>query len=91
MRECDLRHAGFDISGGLDGFWQNSHQAKPDNLLYQRFNGYLVRHTQLNGSFYKRLPVIASVAGLRWMLKIDTDATQQPVDSKEKAVLREIK
>lgn len=59
--------------------------------MYQRFNGYLVRHTQLNGSFYKWLPVIASVAGLRWMLKIDTDAIQQPVDSKEKAVLRVIK
>jgi len=73
---------GLTFQEGLDHFWQNSQQAKPDKLLLQRFNGYLIQHTQLNGSFYKRLPVIASVAGLRWMSKIDTVAAHQPGDRK---------
>ena len=82
---------GLTFQGGVDHFWQNAQQSQPDKLLLQRFNGYLLQHTQLNGSFYKRLPVIASVAGLRWMLRIDTDAAQQSIDSKKKAVLRVIK
>lgn len=71
---------GLTFQGGLDHFWQNSQQAKPDKLLLQRFHGYLIQHTQLNGSFYKRLPVIASVAGLRWITKMDTVAVHQPCD-----------
>lgn len=82
---------GLTSRDGLDDFWQNSQQAKPDKLLLQRFNGYLVQHTQLNGSFYKRLPVIASVAGLRWIMKIENDAVQQPADSEGKVMLRVIK
>ena len=76
---------GLTFQQGLDDFWQNSHKAKPDKLLLMRFNGYLVQHTQLNGSFYKRLPIIASVAGLRWMLKIGTDTTLKSVDRRDKA------
>lgn len=76
---------GLAFQQGLDSFWQNSHQARPDKLLLMRFNGYLVQHTQLNGSFYKRLPIIASVAGLRWMLKISTATTLKSVNKKDKA------
>lgn len=73
---------GLTFQEGLDNFWHNSQQAKPDKQLLQRFHGYLIQHTQLNGSFYKRLPIIASIAGLRWIAKIGTVATHQPGDRK---------
>ena len=76
---------GLTFQGGLDDFWQNSQQAKPDKLLLTRFIGYLVLNSQLNGSFYKRLPIIASVAGLRWVSKIDTVTTLKPVQREDKA------
>lgn len=76
---------GLTFQGGLDDFWQNAQQAKPDNMLLQRFNGYLVQHTQLNGSFYKRLPIIASIAGLRWTLDTDTVTTLKLIDREDKA------
>ena len=76
---------GLTFQRGLDDFWQNAQQSKPDNLLLQRFNGYLVQHTQLNGSFYKRLPIIASFAGLRWKLKINNVVTLKPGDRQDKA------
>ncbi|WP_435626653.1 capsule biosynthesis protein [Candidatus Ferrigenium straubiae] len=57
---------GLTFGGSLADFWRNAQQAKPDRLLFERFHSYLVRYTQLNGSFYKRLPIVASVAGMRW-------------------------
>ena len=36
--------------------------------LLKNFLDYLVAHSQLNGSFYKRLPVMASKTGLCWCL-----------------------
>lgn len=75
---------GLTFQGSLDEFWQASHLAKPDSALLQRFNGYLVRHTQLNGSFYKRLPIVASVAGLRWTLKIDNVVPLKQIDKIDK-------
>jgi capsular polysaccharide export protein len=76
---------GLTFQGGLDDFWQNHQKAKPDKWLLARFNGYLVQHTQLNGSFYKRLPIIASVAGLRWKLQPGIVVIRQPVERKDKA------
>lgn len=76
---------GLTFQAGLDEFWQNPEQAKPDKFLLARFNGYLVQHTQLNGSFYKRLPIIASVAGLRWMLQPGIVVIRHPIDRKDKA------
>lgn len=75
---------GLTFSGSLNDFWQTSHLAKPDAALLERFNGYLVRHTQLNGSFYKRLPLIASIAGLRWTLKIDNVVPLKPIGKIDK-------
>lgn len=76
---------GLTFQGSLDDFWQNSQLSKPDSALLQRFNGYLVQRTQLNGSFYKRLPIIASVAGLRWTLKTDNVVALKPAGRKDKA------
>ncbi len=48
------------FQGRLDTFWQQAPQSPPDAELYRRFRGYLVRTTQLNGSFYRGSPVARS-------------------------------
>lgn len=58
--------AGLTFQGTLDDFWKNAQNSNPDSLLMHAFQGYLVKHTQLNGSFYKRLPRTPSATGLRW-------------------------
>jgi len=69
---------GLTFQGPLDDFWQRARQAVPDVLLLQQFNNYLVQHTQINGSFYKRLPVIASKTGLNWKASAVPSAAKQP-------------
>lgn len=59
---------GLTFQGSLNDFWQESQNNKPNRLLYENFFNYLVSHTQLNGNFYKRLPIIASSTGLLWTL-----------------------
>jgi len=55
-----LGDAIYDIKGltnkstSLKKFW-HSHK-KPDAALYQKFRQYLIQTTQLNGSFYGRMP-----------------------------------
>lgn len=55
---------GLTFQGLLDDFWQQSQLNKPDRSLFDEFHNYLMLHTQLNGSFYKRLPITASATGL---------------------------
>ena len=55
-----LGEAVYDIEGltnkgkALRDFW--SDPQAPNRMLYRKFRQYLVRHTQLNGSFYGRMP-----------------------------------
>jgi capsular polysaccharide export protein len=58
--------AGLTFQGSLDAFWKDCQLAIPDNLLLQCFQGYLVNHTQLNGSFYIRLPDSTYSTGINW-------------------------
>lgn len=58
---------GLTFCGPLAGFWRSAQHAKPNRHLFRCFHSYLVRHTQLNGSFYKRLPVVASAVGIPWV------------------------
>lgn len=67
---------GLTFQGPLNDFWRMAQQGKPDQQLFKCFSNYLVKHTQLNGSFYKRLPITASAAGLRWTSSVDTGALQ---------------
>lgn len=57
---------GLTFQGSLDAFWQQAHAHTIHQALYQRFRSYLIERTQLNGSFYKRLEIPGSEAGLRW-------------------------
>ena len=47
---------GLTFQGPLNQFWKLAVSAKPNKELYDRLRSYLIEHTQINGSFYKRLP-----------------------------------
>ena len=70
---------GLTFSGSLTDFWQKAQHAKPDRHLFECFQSYLIRYTQLNGSFYKRLPIVASAAGIHWATGEYRPATGQPI------------
>jgi capsular polysaccharide export protein len=57
---------GLTYQGALDDFWGEAqfHSINPD--LFERFRGYVIEKTQLNGSFYKRLPIPGCYTGMRW-------------------------
>ncbi|NJC87779.1 MAG: capsular biosynthesis protein [Desulfuromonas sp.] len=65
---------GLTCQSRLDTFWSLAHQMPPSQKLYLRFRAYLAEHTQLNGSFYKRLPIPGSHAGLNWPADEDSQA-----------------
>ncbi len=56
---------GLTYQGTLEEFWQ--HPGAVDDDLYRRFRAYLMRTNQLNGSFYKRLPTVATQTGVGWL------------------------
>ncbi|MBP8926177.1 MAG: capsular biosynthesis protein [Pseudomonadales bacterium] len=57
---------GLTFSGSLKDFWHEASSLTVNRELFRRFRSYLVEHTQLNGSFYKRLNLPGSHAGLVW-------------------------
>lgn len=57
---------GLTYQGPLDTFWTEAAAHKPDPALYSRFRSHLIAATQLNGSFYKRIPSIDSASGVVW-------------------------
>jgi len=57
---------GLTYQGTLGKFWKDEQVDKPDSRLLARFQNYLIQNTQLNGSFYKRLPRAKSASGLNW-------------------------
>ncbi|HEY5791887.1 MAG TPA: capsular biosynthesis protein [Chthoniobacterales bacterium] len=56
---------GMVYPGSLDEFWKNP--VRGDHKLYRKFRNFLVRTTQLNGNFYRRLPLTNSESGIQWM------------------------
>jgi capsular polysaccharide export protein len=57
---------GLSYQGELDQFWSEAAAHAPQRELYRRFRNYLIVNTQLNGSFYRRLRIPGSNAGLVW-------------------------
>ena len=57
---------GLTFQGGLNQFWRRAKHSQPNRNLLDRFVSYLIQHTQLNGSFYKRTASIGTATGLRW-------------------------
>jgi capsular polysaccharide export protein len=57
---------GLVYQGSLDDFWIGAENMVVDYELFRRFRSYVIETTQLNGSFYKRLPIPGVYAGIRW-------------------------
>jgi len=57
---------GLTYQGTLNDFWKAAREFVVSRELYERFRSYLIGHTQLNGSIYRRLPVAGSCAGVIW-------------------------
>lgn len=57
---------GLVFQGGLDQFWAAAAREKVDRKLFRGFRDHVIQHTQINGSFYRRLSIPGSFAGLRW-------------------------
>ncbi len=55
---------GLTYQGKLDDFWNQAQANTVDRELYKRFRSYLIKHTQLNGSFHRRLDIPGSRAGV---------------------------
>lgn len=71
---------GLTFQGEVDQFWQSAPTTKPDRRLYRRFVNYLVNFTQLNGSFYRRLPEAEWHSGVGWEYGdpvVDTSAEEK--------------
>lgn len=57
---------GLSYTGSLKQFWTDAPGVVVDRELFRRFRDYLVKRTQLNGSFYRRLDLPGSHTGLVW-------------------------
>jgi len=74
---------GLTYQGELEDFWRDAQMQLPNPDLLMRFRSYLIRHTQLNGNFYKRLDIPGSSAGVVWGGNAAVDANV--LDLKTKA------
>lgn len=69
----------YDIEGltfqeRLDKFWQNP--GKVDRKLFEKFRNYVIKTTQLNGSFYGRFPFDRNILFLTTLKTLSTDSSK---------------
>ncbi len=57
---------GLTFQGRLQDFWFQARSAVPDPMMLQRFKTALLARTQLNGSFYRKLPGVPWQCGV-WL------------------------
>lgn len=50
---------GLTFQGRMRDFWFKAHQAVPDKAVLSRFRKALIECTQINGSFYRKLPDVS--------------------------------
>lgn len=58
---------GLTYQGDLDSFWQNAPSFKVDQKLHYQFMNHLIRNSQINGNFYRRLDHVFNNAGIDWL------------------------
>jgi capsular polysaccharide export protein len=66
---------GLVCQAPLSQFWTDAANEVVDVNLLNRFRQHISTQTQINGSFYKRLPVPGSFAGMRWPQRAYPDGT----------------
>ena len=69
---------GVSFSGLLSEFWTKAQDRKPDRRVIYGFHSYLIAHTQLNGSVYKRLPMAGSYSGVVWKHPLEYAQQAEP-------------
>ena len=57
---------GLTYGGTLREFWKGARSFRQDHELRRGFSCYVISHTQINGSVYKRLDKSVSHTGLLW-------------------------
>jgi capsular polysaccharide export protein len=70
---------GLTFQDTLDAFWKEGQAHPPSADLHRRFYAHLVAHTQLNGNFYRRLPLCPFVTGLVWDMEPNTAPSTTPL------------
>lgn len=68
--EAIYKIKGLVCQAPLAQFWQRAAEETVDMGLLNCFRDYVSMQTQINGSFYKRLPVPGSFAGVRWPRRV---------------------
>lgn len=58
---------GLVYQGKLADFWQEASTFKLNQKLYYQFLNHLIRNTQINGNFYKRLDNSLNNSGINWL------------------------
>lgn len=61
---------GLTYQGGLDFFWQDAVFFKVDEILFSKFLAHMIKSSQINGNFYKRIEGIKHRSGVVWKNKI---------------------
>jgi len=57
---------GLTFQGPLEAFWKSWQNIVVDRVVFRRFKNHLIETTQLNGSFYSRLPASGCSSGMIW-------------------------
>jgi capsular polysaccharide export protein len=57
---------GLTFQGSLNEFWEAGRSFALDRGLFRQFRNFLIETTQVNGSFYSRLPESGYSSGLNW-------------------------
>lgn len=57
---------GLCHQGSLAAFWHDAPASKPDRKLLRRFVSFLIARSQLNGSFYRRMPKVGPASEATW-------------------------
>lgn len=65
---------GLTFQGSVDDFWMAVGNYSFNSVLYASFLSYLVGRTQVNGSFYRKLPLSLNMAGIIWNDGLDKAA-----------------
>lgn len=66
--------AGLTFQGKLDNFWQNP--GKIDKKIFEKFRNYIIKTTQLNGSFYGRFPFEKDILSPISLKTLSTDSSK---------------
>jgi len=64
LGEAIYNMPGLTFQGGLNDFWRDSE--RPDLKLYRAFHSFIITKTQINGNYYRRLPVPNMRSGVHW-------------------------